>query len=142
MKNYTFWMKSAIVFSLLTAGAHTMSFFATPVPKNETERQLLNLLTTYENDLGAGFTPTTQEITTALSACFTLICFLSGLTFIFLLRKRAPLAIVKGLSGIHAFIFGICFLVMLVFTFLPPILLTGLIFVSFTLAYLRTLKAE
>ena len=41
----------------------------------------------------------------------------------------------KGVVGIHVLVFGICFAVMAVFTFLPPIVLTGLIFLSLLLAY-------
>jgi hypothetical protein len=60
---------------------------------------------------------------------------LGGLTLAFLLRKQAEVGIMKGVVGIHVLVFGICFAVMAVFTFLPPIVLTGLIFLSLLLAY-------
>ena len=42
----------------------------------------------------------------------------------------------KGVACIHVLVFAICFAVMAVFTFLPPIILSGLIFLSLLLGYL------
>jgi CHASE2 domain-containing sensor protein len=120
---------------LLNALIHSLTLFIQPAAQDETQRQLFDLMTSYKQDLGAGFKRSTKELVTALSACFSLLCLLGGLTIAFLLRKQAEVRIMKGVVGIHVLVFGICFAVMAVFTFLPPIVLTGLIFLSLLLAY-------
>ena len=135
LKRYRFWLWLAVVVLFLTALIHATSLFLQPAAQNETERQLFDLLANYRQDFGAGFKRSTNELFTALSACFSLVCLLGGLTLAFLLRKQAEVRIMKGVLGIHVLVFGICFAVMAVFTFLPPIVLTGLIFLSLLLAY-------
>ena len=135
MKRYRFWLWLAVVFLLLTALIHSLTLFFQPAAQNETERQLFDLMASYKQDFGAGFKRSTKELVTALSACFSLVCLLGGLTLAFLLRKQAEVRIMKGVVGIHVLVFGICFAVMAVFTFLPPIVLTGLSFLSLLLAY-------
>jgi hypothetical protein len=136
LKQYRFWLVLAIVFLFLTALVHGSSLFLQPVPQSETERQLIELLTNYKQDLGAGFKRSTKELMTALSACFSLVSLLGALTLTFLLRKRAPESLLKGVVAIHGFVFGICFAIMAAFTFLPPIILTGLIFVCLLIGFL------
>ena len=135
LKRYRFWLWLAVVFLFLTAVIHAISLFLQPAAQNETERQLFDLLANYRQDFGAGFKRSTKELFTALSACFSFLCLLGGLTLAFLLRKQAEVRIIKGVVGIHVLVFGTCFAVMAVFTFLPPIVLTGLIFLSLLLAY-------
>lgn len=141
LKRYTFWLWMAVVFQLLTAVVHSISLFVKPVPQNETERQLFDLMMNYRSDAGAGFQPSMANIVTALSSCFTLLCALGGLTNIYLLRKKVAVGILKGITGIQALIFGACFIMMLVFTFLPPIVLTGLIFLFLTAGFF-TMQGE
>ena len=77
-----------------------------------------------------------NNLVTALSACFTFVCVLGGLTNAYLLRRRVAADILKGVVGIHLLVFGCMFAVMLALTFLPPIALTGLIVLFLLLAYL------
>jgi len=135
LKRYRFWLWLAVVILLLNALIHSVTLFLEPAPHDETQRQLFDLMATYKQDFGAGFKRSTKELVTALSACFSFLCLLGGLTLAFLLRKQAELRIMKGVVGIHVLVFGICFAVMVVFTFLPPIILTGLIFLSLLLGY-------
>ncbi|HEV7682792.1 MAG TPA: hypothetical protein VGO68_11760 [Pyrinomonadaceae bacterium] len=136
LKRYRFWLWTAVILLLLNVLIHSLTFFffQSP-PQNETERQLLDLMANYKQDFGAGFNRSTKDLLTALSACFSLVCLLGGLTLGYLLRKQADLRITKGIVGVHVLVFGICFAVMAVYTFLPPIVLTGLIFLSLLLAY-------
>lgn len=136
LKRYRFWLWTAVIFLLLNAFIHSLTFLIQPAPQNETERQLLSLMATYKQDLGAGFQRSMRELFTALSACFSLVCLLGGLTLGFLVKKKADVRILKGVVGIHVLVFGICFVIMVVFTFLPPIVLTGVIFISLLMAYL------
>ena len=135
LKRYRFWLWTAVVFLFLTALIHASTLFIQPAPQNDTERQLLALLVDYKQDFGAGFQRSMKEIFIALSACFSLVCLLGGLTLAYLARKRTDAGILKGVVGIHVLVFGICFVVMALFTFLPPIVLTGLIFFSLLLSY-------
>jgi hypothetical protein len=136
LKRYTFWLWMAVVFMLFTGAVHSISFFVNPVPQNEIERQLIDLMKTYKNDFGAGFHPTMGNLFTALSSCFSLLCLLGGLTNAYLLRKKVDAQIMKGFVGINLLVFGICFVMMLVFTFLPPVVMTGLIVVFLILGFL------
>ena len=134
-KRYRFWLWAAVVLLFLNALIHSLTLFFQPAPQDETQRQLFELMTSYKQDFGAGFKRSTKELVTALSACFSLVCLLGGLTLAFLLRKQADVWIMKGIVGIHLLVFGICFAVMAVLTFLPPIVLTGLIFLALLLAF-------
>ena len=126
-----------MVLLFLTALIHASTFFIPPPPpQNDTERQLLELLANYKQDFGAGFQRTMNDIFLALSACFSLVSFLGGLTLCYVARKQIALGILKGIVGIHVLVFGIYFGVMAAFTFLPPIILTGLIFLSLLVTYL------
>ena len=136
MKKFSLWLKLAIGFQLLTAFVHSLSFFTSPQPKNDTERELVNLVQNYKLDLGAGFHRSTAQLMLALSLCFTLVCLLGGLINWHLLRKKIASDVLVGVININLIVFGICFGGMLLFTFLPPIILTGLIFVFLILARL------
>ena len=96
LKRYTFWLWIAIAFMLLNATIHSVTLFIQPAPQNEAERQLTQLLTTYRNDFGAGFHPTTQNLFTALSSCFSLLCLLGGLMNAYLIEKGVGAEIMRG----------------------------------------------
>jgi hypothetical protein len=115
---------------------HLPTLFLQPPPQSDTERQLFELMSSYRTDFGLGFKRSTKELVTALSACFSLVCFLGGLTLMYLARQRVELQILKGVVGIHLLVFGVCFALMAVFTFHIPIVLTGLIFLSLLATYL------
>jgi hypothetical protein len=142
VKRYRFWFWLAVGLLFLTALVHTTTLFLQPAPQNDTERQLLDLLANYKQDFGAGFQRTMKDIFRALSACFSLVCSLGGLTLCYLGRKHLEVGILKGIVGIHVLVFGICFGVMAAFTFLPPIVLTGLIFLSLLITYLLIPRQE
>jgi len=136
LKKYTFWFWTAVTFQFLTALMHSVSFFVTQIPNNETERQILELMATHKLDMGGGFHPTTANLLTALSSCFSFLCLFAGLINAYLLKKKMLPELMKGILLINILVFGGCFAVMAIFTFLPPIILTGLIFVSLILSYL------
>jgi hypothetical protein len=135
LKRFTFWLWIAVVFQLLTGGIHSISLFVSPTPQNDTERQLIDLMMNYKLDLGAGIHRSTSQLFKALSSCFSLLCLLGALTNIFLLRKKAGADIVRGLVMIQVIVFGICFGVMAILTFLPPIVLSGLVFVFLAVTF-------
>jgi len=133
------WM--VVIMMFLTAATHSLSLFVKPVAGNATEQQLLDLMANYKLDLGGGFHRSMNELVTALSSCFTLLCVLGALTNICLLVKRVPADIVKPLLAIQLIVFGICFALMAAFTFLPPIIMSAAVFVGLAMAYVTTRKA-
>ncbi len=140
MKTFTFWLRAAAVIQIATALIHSISFFVKPEPANDTERTLLDLLQSYRFDLGAGYVRAMADLMTGLSMCFTLLYLFGGAVLLYLLWKKVDVGIIKGLVNIYLTVFGFCFIWMAVFTFLPPIVLTGLVFVLLVVA--RLLPAE
>lgn len=128
LKSYRFWFKSVIVLQLLTAGIHALSFLVEQTPGNETEKQLLDLMNNYKLNLGAGYSPTTSDMFLALSSCFSLLYLLGGLINLQLIRIKLDQTAYTGILNINILVFGISFIIMYFFTFLPPIVLTGLTF--------------
>lgn len=142
LKRYTFWLSAAVIFMFLTAAFHALSLFVRPEPSNDTERQMLELMFSYKMDAGAGFHPTFSNLMTALSSCFSFVCLLGGLTLGYLVIKHTEPNIMKGIIGINLIVFGAIFVVMAVFTFLPPIVCTGLIFFNLLAAYIVVPKIQ
>jgi hypothetical protein len=142
LKRFTFWLWVAVVFQLLTALAHSLSFFVTQTPLNESERQLLDLMANYRLDMGAGFHRSTQNLFNALSACFPLLYSFGGLINIYLLKKRVEVGLLRGFLIIELVIFGVTFAVMIMLTFLPPITLTGLVFLFLAIAFFTLPKNQ
>lgn len=135
MNKYHFWIRVVAILQIITACVHATSFLATPVPANEVEKTLHDLMNSYRPDMGPFFHPTPGDIFKALSACFSLLYLLSGMTLLYLLPKGLPPNVWKGLVSIQLVVFGATFLVMLLLTFLPPIALTGAVFIALCLAY-------
>lgn len=142
LKRYTFWLTAAVLFQILTAILHSLSFFVEPDLGNDTKRQLHELITTYREDMGAGFHPTFFNLFTALSACYSLLCLLGGLTLGYLLLKHTEPNLMRGMIAINLAIFGVCFIVMFFLTFLPPVVMTGLIVVNLLAAFVLVPKIE
>lgn len=125
IKRYTTWLWASAIAQFLTAALHSISLFVSPEPADETQKQLIALMTNYKLDLGGGFHRSMAELVTALSSCFSFVCLLGGAITVYLLLKRAGAEVLKGITVINLLIFGAMFVVMIVFTFLPPIICTG-----------------
>jgi hypothetical protein len=143
LKRHTFWLWLAVVFLFLLATVHSLSLFIAPKPGNETERQMLELMMTYKQNMGAGFHPSMWNLLTALSSCFSFLCLITGLTLAYLLKTKADSGILRGIVRIDLLVLGGCFIVMAIFTFLPPIVMTGLIvlFLALGLIMIPTARA-
>jgi len=142
VKRYTFWLSAAILFQFLTAVIHTIGLFVRPEPTNDTERQLVGLLKTYELNAGLGFTPTYADLFTAMGASFTFLLLFAGFTNGYLLIKQIEPNVMKGIVGINVAVFLVCFITMAVFTFITPIFFTGLIFLNLLIAYVMIPRIE
>ncbi|MFZ1676731.1 MAG: hypothetical protein WAT91_05630 [Saprospiraceae bacterium] len=135
LKKYTFWLKTAATLQILTAMLHSLSFINKPQGTNDTEKEMITLMTTNKMDMGAGFKPTMYDIITSMSIGFALMLILGGVINWYLLRKKAGPEILRGIIVINCIVFGISFIANFFLTFLPPIVCTGLIFFSLLLAY-------
>ena len=136
LKRYTFWLSAAVLFMFVTAILHSLSFFVSPDIQNETQRQLHDLLHNYREDMGAGFHRSFWDLFTALSACYPLLCILGGLTLGYMLIRQTEPNLIRGLIAINLGVFAVCLIVMIFFTFLPPIVMTGLVVINLLLAFI------
>lgn len=136
LKRYRFWLIAAILFQFLNAIIHSLSFLVNPNLKNDTEQEIHRLITTYREDMGAGFHRTFFELFTALSACYPLLCLLGGFTLGYLVLKQVDIEILRGVILINLLTFTVLFVIMFAFTFLPPIVMSGLIVANLLPAYI------
>jgi len=129
---YLFWIRTTAILQIITAAVHAMSFLKDAPPENA---RLHELMATARPDLGPYFHPTQGDIFVALSSCFSFLYLFGGMTMLYLLQKNLTAQIWKGLTSISLVVFGGAFLMMLLFTFLPPVILTGMVFMGLCFAY-------
>ncbi|MGZ8553038.1 MAG: LIC_13387 family protein, partial [Chitinophagaceae bacterium] len=115
-------------YQLLTAIFHSISFFVKEKPGNETEKQLIELVKDYKIEMGAGIKRSFGQLFIGVSACFTMIYILGAVINWYFLQTTVGPAVWKGLILIELLAYGIVFLLQIKFTFLPPIIVTGLVF--------------
>jgi hypothetical protein len=135
LKRYTFWFIAATLFQFLNAIIHTISLFVPLSGDNETETQMVGLVTTYKIDMGAGFHPTFFNLFTALSSCLSFLFLFAALVNGYLLWKHAEPSMMKGIIAINLGIFGTLLLVVTYFTFLFPVVCVGFVVVNLLLAF-------
>ena len=135
LKKFSFWIWGLIITQLFTGAFHSISFFITPEPTNETEKQLMDLTRNYKPDAGMGFNPSFKDLFTGLSMSFMLICLFGGILNWYLKKKMIAADLWKGVLLIEIIIFGGLFAAMLAFTFSIPVICTGLIFLFVLGAY-------
>lgn len=138
---YTFWLKAVVTLQFVTGFFHVLSFVNKAQAANDTEQQLLDLMSNYKFDLGAGFHHSMNDLMNSFSISFALLLFFSGAINLFLLRNKINSPTIQGVIIINFITYLICFITMLLLTFLPPIICTGLIVLALLLAYL-TVKKE
>jgi hypothetical protein len=124
---HSFWVRGTYIFQLATAIIHSMSFFAEQKGANETEAQMLQLMTQYKMDMGQGFHRSMADIVTSLSACLTLLCLMAGLMLLVLYRSDISKLVLKRILLINSLVFAAGLVMMAVFAFLPPVVCFGLI---------------
>lgn len=135
IKKHSFWFTFSIVLQFCTGIFHLLSFLNNAHPKNETEKQLFDLMTTYKFDLGSGFLRSMDNLMNSFSIAFSLLLFFSGTLNLFLLKNNLPDKTLRGILFINLVTYLICFITMCILTFLPPIICTGLIVVTLLISY-------
>jgi len=127
---------AAVLFQFLAGLTHSITLFVSPEPSSDQERRLSEMINTFKPELGPWFHPTFADLITAFSSCFSFTCLLGALTLGYLIWKHADLSIIRGITLINLFIFGLLLAVTVWFTFILPITLVALIFLNLLIAYL------
>ena len=128
LSNFSFWIWSTIITQLLTAFFHSLSFVSPAKPRNDMEKQLVEITTKYKLDMGAGIRRSFYSLFIGVSSCFTLIFILGAALNWYFLKAGIGAEVWKGFLLIQLIVYGIVFLLQVRFTFLPPIIVTGLVF--------------
>lgn len=128
LANFSFWIWGTIITQLLTAIFHSISFFVKGKPGNEKEKQLIELVKDYKIEMGAGIKRSFGQLFIGVSTCFTMIYILGAVINWYFLQTTVGPEVWKGLILIELVAYGIVFLLQIKFTFLPPIIVTGLVF--------------
>ncbi|NOT50323.1 MAG: hypothetical protein HOP10_03490 [Chitinophagaceae bacterium] len=134
--NFTFWIWGAIIAMALSALFHSLSFIAKPKPRNDTEKQLLDLLTNYKMDMGGGIKRSFGNLFIGVSICFTFIYILGAVLNFYFLRTGISPAAWEGFLLIQVIVYGLVFLAQIRFTFWPPIIVTGVSFIFLLGSYI------
>lgn len=135
VSNFSFWIWGTIIAQLLTAFFHSLSFIAPQKPRNDMEKQLIEINTKYKLDMGGGIKRSFYSLFIGVSSCFTLIFILGGVLNWYFLKSNISGEVWKGLLLIELITYGIVFLLQVKFTFWPPIIVTGLVFLFLAGAY-------
>ncbi|MGZ8523923.1 MAG: LIC_13387 family protein, partial [Chitinophagaceae bacterium] len=88
----------------------------------------IELVKDYKIEMGAGIKRSFGQLFIGVSACFTMIYILGAVINWYFLQTTVGPAVWKGLILIELLAYGIVFLLQIKFTFLPPIIVTGLVF--------------
>jgi len=134
--NFSFWIWGAIIAQGLSALFHSLSFISKPKPRNDTEKQLIDLLSNYKMDMGGGIKRSFGNLFIGVSICFTFIYILGAALNFYFLRSGITPAVWDGFLLIQVIIYGIVFLMQLRFTFWPPIIVTGFVFLFLLGSYI------
>ena len=140
MRNYSFWLKAAIILQGMTGIFHVLGIISCSKPNNDTEKTLMDLMQNYKFDLGSGFLHSMDDIMLAFSISFSLLLFFSAALNLYLLKTNIAPNILKGVIVINLLTYIPCFITMAMFTFLPPIVCTGLITLFLLIAFMQIRK--
>lgn len=142
MKLFQIAINASYIFLILTGLLHSLSFIAKPEPANDTEKQMLDLMQNYQMDMGTGFQRSFQEIFLSMSISFTLLCIFGGIILYYLNKVKISKTAMIGVLNIYLLFFGVLYIVMWKFTFLPPIVCVTFIFLSLVISRVSVKHVE
>jgi len=117
---------------IATAAIHLLGHFAPqPEPSSDAERTLLDLMTNYRKDFGAGFSRTTLDFLLGFSLSFSAFLLWTGLLNLAALRGLADPARFRRLAALDAVLAGIVVAITWKYFFLPPLLCMAVVFLAF-----------
>jgi hypothetical protein len=123
---------------LLTGLVHSLSFFEKPVPANDKERQLVDLMANYRFDL-AGSMRSMDNLVLGFSISFMLAVIVMGVLGLILVRERVGL--VKRVALVDAIWLAVMNAVSLRYFFVIPTSFLVVAFLMFAAAWIK-LPAE
>jgi hypothetical protein len=130
---------TAVAIVLLLAGlVHSLSFFEKPVPANDKERQLVDLMANYRFDL-AGSMRSMDNLMLGFSISFMLAVIVMGVLGLILVRERVGL--VKRVALVDAIWLAVMNAVSLRYFFVIPTSFLVVAFLMFAAAWIK-LPAE
>ncbi len=112
---------------------HSLSLFGNPAPANDTERQLLDLMSNYKFNV-MGSMRSMDNFLHGFSISFMLAALITGALNLALCRERASL--LKRVALIDAIWLAVMIAVSLRYFFLVPVLFLGVALLLFALALL------
>lgn len=122
---------------MVLAAFHLIGHFQQPVPLNDTERQLFQLMNTYQRDL-MGSMRTTTELLNGFSLTFSILP--AGIAMLNLMlagRFRGDADMLRSAARINAAIWGGMLVNSLVYWFAAPTVFVAAATLLFALAALR-----
>ena len=126
------------VLQMLTSPIHLLGHFQKPVPANDQERQLLDLMANYKTDFGAGFIRSMSDILGGLSLQYSIFILMVGLINVLALRQVREGPFVRTLCWVNFVFMGICSVNAYAHFFLPPLTLFVLPCIAFLIAAIAT----
>lgn len=141
LKKYATWLYFAAAIQTVLGTIQFFFLFKKPVPLSDAEERLFAMMATVPVDPGGGVNRTFDQLHLAAEACLVILCLYSAVTSVFLVWKKIDVAVMRGVIGIKTIVFGVLFVVMACLTFMPLIVLTGLIFVLTLIAFFTCTRA-
>jgi len=122
------------IWLLLLGAVHSLSFIKKQTPANETERQLLDLMSNYKFNV-AGSMRSMENFMTGFSICFMLAALCCGLLDLAVVKERA--ALLKRISLVNILWLGVMVAVALRYFFIVPTTFLSVALLIFVLAWLK-----
>jgi hypothetical protein len=129
---------------LVAAGLHLVGHFSRREPANEVERTLLDLLTTYEMNVGGVFR-TMEDVLSGFSLSFSVfLVYAAALNLAFMRIQSDDRRLLQAATVLNILFSGILLVISLSSFPLPPTVLFAVIFLLFlvSLALDRTRQVE
>jgi len=130
-------------FLIIFALVHTLSFFTNPADlmTNEEDKRVWQLIQTHVFNIG-GFSTTTKALFRGFNLYLEILTLFAGLLNVLTARHHAgnP-AFLKIMAGVNLVMVGLVVIVTAIFFHLPPLILFGLSWVFFLLAFIGLRKS-
>lgn len=122
---------------LITACLHLVGHFIGPIPENDTEKQMLDLMINYNMNIGSE-TVTMMGLYKGFSLCFSLLFLWTGFMGLFLSKNLAENSTaLRKAAYTYTIALGIMLAISLVYFFMIPTTCISVAFVFFAIAAFR-----
>jgi len=142
LKNYVFWFKTGAWMSLITGLVHSLNFLSKPLPQNDEERQLIELLENYQFLLPGGFERSTSELMLFFNLNMTFFLVTWAILGLMLGYWLMPTKKDRQIIGVSAAIWTAYLIPTYLLTFLIPLVLVALTWLCFLAGWITYRKPE